>query len=839
MSRYARLLAIALLLLPALAQAAFKFEEVYSNLDGTVQFIVLHDVDNANGLQGLHGLTLLSQQGGGAVKSYRFTNDLPSSQTAGQRVLIGTRGFAALGLVVPDYVIPDQFVPTTSGVLLFAGATDPLSVQFDNFAYQGLVIPGQDPTLALYVQGTVAFTATNRATNFTGDSVQLLNMPITVVEYYAPSLDHYFISALQADIDALDTGLIPGWRRTGFSFKAYAAQPPVGPAVSPVCRFLIPPQHGNSHFFSASPAECAQLLQKSMTDPFYSGYIEETDTAFLISLPDTSTGACPIGTIPVYRLWNQRADSNHRYTTDPAIKAQMIAAGYFAEGYGPDAVDMCAVDAQVSSVLSRASAQSPFAPGCDGLAASGILYVNAEVEPMVAINPRNPKNIVGVWQQDRWSDGGAPGNLAGASFDGGQSWSLGMAAFSRCSGGTPANGGNYPRVSDPWVSAAPDGTMHQVAIAFSGQTQGQGSTSAVLASRSVDGGKTWSPPATLILDSNAFFNDKDSITADPTDASYVYAVWDRLTPSNTGPAFMARSIDGGLSWQPAGPVYDPGPNRQTLNNQIVVLTDGTLIDFFTVFDPAMGGGFNVSLQIVRSSDKGLSWSGPITIALVQTVGTSNPATGQGVRDGSTLGSIAVGPHGELAVAWQDSRFAHGAFDAITFSQSLDGGLTWSAMTGINADTNVPAWEPSVSYRPDGTVAVSYYDFRSGGASVTSLPTDYWITQSGDGVIWRERHVSGPFDLLTAPVAEGLFLGDYQGLASYGETFVPFFVQTNSGNTANRTDVYASFNAMPIPAAAQSPIVTARRAPATTPAQLQQLARDNAARVLQRRLNRGG
>ena len=44
----------------------------------------------------------------------------------------------------------------------------------------------------------------------------------------------------------------------------------------------------------------------------------------------------------MYRLWNQRAHSNHRYTTDTAIKTQMIAKGYVAEGYGPDTVTMCA-----------------------------------------------------------------------------------------------------------------------------------------------------------------------------------------------------------------------------------------------------------------------------------------------------------------------------------------------------------------------------------------------------------------------------------------------------------------------------------------------------------------
>jgi hypothetical protein len=69
----------------------------------------------------------------------------------------------------------------------------------------------------------------------------------------------------------------------------------------------------------------------------------EADSVFQIVLPDTSTGACPDGTTPVYRLWNQRVDSNHRYTTKPSIKAEMLAAGYVAEGYGPNGVVMCAV----------------------------------------------------------------------------------------------------------------------------------------------------------------------------------------------------------------------------------------------------------------------------------------------------------------------------------------------------------------------------------------------------------------------------------------------------------------------------------------------------------------
>jgi hypothetical protein len=44
--------------------------------------------------------------------------------------------------------------------------------------------------------------------------------PVTVVEFYNASLDHYFISARADDIAALDSGRLPGWTRTGASFGA-------------------------------------------------------------------------------------------------------------------------------------------------------------------------------------------------------------------------------------------------------------------------------------------------------------------------------------------------------------------------------------------------------------------------------------------------------------------------------------------------------------------------------------------------------------------------------------------------------------------------------------------
>jgi len=55
-----------------------------------------------------------------------------------------------------------------------------------------------------------------------------------------------------------------------------------------------------------------------------------------------TVGTCPSGTQPVYRLFNNRPDANHRYTIDKAVRDQMVAQGWIAEGDGADAVAMCA-----------------------------------------------------------------------------------------------------------------------------------------------------------------------------------------------------------------------------------------------------------------------------------------------------------------------------------------------------------------------------------------------------------------------------------------------------------------------------------------------------------------
>jgi hypothetical protein len=155
---------------------------------------------------------------------------------------------------------------------------------------------------------------------------------LRVIEFYNAAQDHYFITASPAEIADLDTGVHPGWQRTGLSFDAYDAN---FASANPVCRFYIPPSLGDSHFFSASPGECA------LTQARFPAFDLETADAFYVIMPDALTGACPMTSIPLYRLWNNRTQSNHRYTTDRVAWQHMRSLGWIAEGYGNDGVAMC------------------------------------------------------------------------------------------------------------------------------------------------------------------------------------------------------------------------------------------------------------------------------------------------------------------------------------------------------------------------------------------------------------------------------------------------------------------------------------------------------------------
>ena len=151
----------------------------------------------------------------------------------------------------------------------------------------------------------------------------------------------------------------------------------------------------------------------------------------------------------------------------------------------------------------QVSGASPFDATCGLAGQSGTNYPNSEVEPYVEVNPANGDNLIGAWQQDRWSDGGSRGNVVGASLDNGASWQIvSQTKNTQCTGGTAANGGDYQRASDPWVTISPNGHAYLMSLSLNQDpTSVFGSNpDALLVSKSTDGGLTWSDPTTLIRD---------------------------------------------------------------------------------------------------------------------------------------------------------------------------------------------------------------------------------------------------------------------------------------------------------------------------------------------------
>ena len=181
MGEWFRRLRVLLVLLAASGGAHATYHlwtitQLYSNADGSVQFVELRA--NAAGQQFLRGHTLVSAQGG-TTHAFTFPADLPgdtATTTDGgyygggimevKSMVVGTQGFAALGIVTPDYVVPNGFLFTSGGTLNYAEGAD-------TWTYPALPTDG---SRALNRNGS---TGVNAPMNFAGESgtVSATNLP--------------------------------------------------------------------------------------------------------------------------------------------------------------------------------------------------------------------------------------------------------------------------------------------------------------------------------------------------------------------------------------------------------------------------------------------------------------------------------------------------------------------------------------------------------------------------------------------------------------------------------------------------------------------------------------
>ena len=172
--------------------------ELYSNAGGTVQYIELSTA--AGGQEFLSGHAISASQGS-VIHTFNFPTDLPGD-TAGHKFLIGTQGFANLGIVTPDYIVPNGFLFLSNGSVNFAGV--------DSVNYSALPTDGVN---ALNRNGN---SVTNAPTNFAGKT--------GVIPAASSSIsDAQVFAYAEANYPSIFTGAATAGRYQQYNYRYYPA----------------------------------------------------------------------------------------------------------------------------------------------------------------------------------------------------------------------------------------------------------------------------------------------------------------------------------------------------------------------------------------------------------------------------------------------------------------------------------------------------------------------------------------------------------------------------------------------------------------------------------------
>lgn len=415
------------------------------------------------------------------------------------------------------------------------------------------------------------------------------------------------------------------------------------------------------------------------------------------------------------------------------------------------------------------------------------IYGGAAVEPTIAVNPKNSKNIVAAWQQGRISNGAALEIAISYTKNGGENWHQSTIPLQICRGGISQ------RAGDSWLSYSADGCKIYLCAALLNATQEPDTQhqSGIVVSTSKDGGAHWSKPRYLassmefLSDSTKQFAnlDKSSITADPNDARQAIAVWANFNPSTSfhGDAQGSYTRDGGKNWSAPQLIYDPFPDlaahhmsngiqndNQASNNVVVILPrkdaeqkalNGDWLNFTTRGYAKKGATdaeytsdafpFQYTLTdivVVRSKDQGYTWepyANTVIPAFINnltytggyqydTEGNITGGIGTLMRDDQTVPSYNVNPeNGYLYVAYQTSSFRPDQLSQIGLVASRDGGRSWSKPARVSLtpenSSNPQAFTPFVAITQQGLVGVLYFDFRKDDkADPNHTKMDAWL-----------------------------------------------------------------------------------------------------------------
>lgn len=366
-------------------------------------------------------------------------------------------------------------------------------------------------------------------------------------------------------------------------------------------------------------------------------------------------------------------------------------------------------------------------------------------EPSIAVDPAHPRHLVAAWQINA---------SVAWSRDGGRTWQ-------QAAGTAPQD---Y-RISGD-VSVTYDARGHAIlcAIAFdrlgTSNYWGHNATrNGVFIRRSLDGGKTWEKSLIPVISQPTRpgipFEDKPYIVADTTHSRWrgnLYVGWTEFSLIRSQMLF-SRSTDGGLHWSKPILMSDhDGLPRD--DNGAVEGFDGTVTP-----DGVLHVVWSDGAHVVYTASR----DGGRSFAPTRAVAATAPSYFQVVDVDRANGfpQIASDAQGRLFITWSDYR--NGDID-VFLERSDDDGKTWSAPVRVNDDAlhdGADQFFQWLAVDPvSGAVNVEFYDRRRDPAN---LRTGVTLARSVD----HGRTFSNRSWKRTPFLARGEFIGDYTGLAAYG------------------------------------------------------------------------
>ena len=289
-----------------------------------------------------------------------------------------------------------------------------------------------------------------------------------------------------------------------------------------------------------------------------------------------------------------------------------------------------------------------------------------------------------------------------------------------------AEGTEASRQYRPAVAVGPGGTLYLLWYDLRG-------TYGVYASRSTDGGATWTAASHVSWDSaplNPLSVEGIRVAADG--AGVLHAVWADNRPSSESDAdldiFYARSTDGGATWSANVRLNNDAGSATQKEPALVVSGSGSTVcvawrDGRNTPD-TLGAQDDWDIYFVRSTDGGLTWGPNVR------VDDGSPGTGQ------MQPALALDAGGTLYAAWRDTRgAAEGDPADIRLAVSTDGGLHWSASAKVGMEPLTPQQQSQPALVAFGASPARLTVLWGDGGTETYSSRIVGVSSSNGGATW--------------------------------------------------------------------------------------------------------